>query len=246
MTLFSKKYLLVASVFYFSASSLSFAMDQGEVDGNQVHVARVHDVALDFSDERTNWYSNYADYSIGQEDMINFNSQINHIPNLQNTTGYLLGGTNVSDDLFMYVATKHSGFKPDTNYEIKFKDLVFATNEPPGRIGVGGAPGESVYVKAGAAALKPSPQEEEGFVKMNIDKGIQSNNGKNAIVMGNFAKTNNSSPGEYELKHITLNKSILVKTNPKGNLWFFVGTDSGFESRTEIYFKSANFEVSEH
>lgn len=246
MTIFIKKFLLAVSICYLFMSSLSFSMNEDEETNYLAHVAPANDVILDFSDEQKDWHSGCADYSIGQEGRIDFKSGIRTIPNLLGAQGYLLEGNNSSDDLFMYVSIKYPDLKPNTNYKIEFKQLVFATNAPAGNRGVGGAPGESVHVKVGASTLQPKPERKNQFFRMNIDHGCQADDGENAVVMGNFAKTSGNSTNNYELKIIdALKKSRIIKTTPSGELWFFVGTDSGFESWTSIYFISANFTIRE-
>ena len=68
-------------------------------------------------------------------------------------------------------------------------NVEIATNVPSGCIGVGGAPGESVWVKAGATTVEPVAIDQGGQLRMNIDKGNQSNGGANAVVLGNVANS---------------------------------------------------------
>lgn len=75
------------------------------------------------------------------EDIIQFTSVQKAIPNL-NKYGYLLGGANRSDDLFMYITTKISGLNPHAKYSLSVSSLSIATNVPKGLTGVGGRPGE--------------------------------------------------------------------------------------------------------
>ncbi len=45
--------------------------------------------------------------------------------------------------------------------------------------GIGGSPGESVYVKAGATTEEPLIIEDsDGWLRMNIDKGNQAGEGQ--------------------------------------------------------------------
>ncbi|MBS4021343.1 MAG: hypothetical protein KGZ79_02820 [Dethiobacter sp.] len=72
-----------------------------------------------------------------------------------------------------------------------------------------------------------------------MDKGGQSEGGKNAIVVGDAAKLENEEFGVYELK--TLNNAgepLEITSDADGNLWLFVGTDSGFEGKTVLYYTS--------
>ncbi len=73
---------------------------------------------------------------------------------------------------------------------------------------------------------------------MNVDIGSQSNGGENAVVLGNVA---NSLPCEgsqrWELKQVSgTGQAIEVTSDRAGAVWFFVGTDSGFEATTSLYY----------
>lgn len=234
---------LIISIFYPYSSLQLLAMEEEEEFISNINKIRIN---LDFSEER-DFYSNCADYSIGHADAIHFKSGIRVIPNLENKEGYLLEGINLDDDLFMYVSTKFSDLRPNTKYQVVFKKIEFATNVAKGRIGAGGSPGESVHVKVGASTEKPEPQIKDRYYRMNIDQGRQNNEGKNAVIMGNFSKTSGNTTSDYEIKTIEpLKKYRIVETNSDGELWFFAGTDSGFQSsKTAIYFTSANFELGE-
>jgi len=99
-----------------------------------------------------------------------------------NGTGFYIQGNNHSDDLFMFLKRRLSsadGVVVGVSYEITFK-IVFASGAPTGCGGIGGAPGESVYLKAGAspaeplALLTPPPTDPRFFshLRMNVDKPI--------------------------------------------------------------------------
>ena len=60
-----------------------------------------------------------------------------------------ISGVNRSDDLFMFYKGQVGGLQGGTTYQVSFQ-VEFATIAPSGCIGVGGAPGENVYIKAGA------------------------------------------------------------------------------------------------
>ncbi len=77
----------------------------------------------------------------------------------------------------MYYKSRLTGLMPNTLYRAGFV-LGLATNAPRGCTGVGGAPGESVYLKAGVSAVEPvAILAGDGHLRMNIDKGNQSNGG---------------------------------------------------------------------
>jgi hypothetical protein len=118
---------------------------------------------------------------------------------------------------------------------------VLASDVPPGLSGIGGSPGESVYVKVGATTIEPPVEEDptDGWLRMNIDKGNQANEGEDMINIGDMANPNltPASAGSYELMEQTSSgRDFEVTAGEDGVLWFIVGTDSGFEGLTTLYY----------
>jgi hypothetical protein len=174
---------------------------------------------------------------------IKFISSQKSIPGLDEE-GYFLGGTNLSDDLYMFLTTKIGDLAPNTKYVLSCFSLTIATNVPKGLAGVGGKPGESVWIKLGAYNLHPEEiLKSPNYISTNFDHGNQSNDGNNAFVMGNFAKQSDDKSNNYELKELSSSKHLEAQTNEVGEMWLIFGTDSGFEARTEAYFISADIDL---
>ncbi|HIA17499.1 MAG TPA: hypothetical protein EYN72_12090, partial [Dehalococcoidia bacterium] len=58
----------------------------------------------------------------------------------------------------------------------------------PEVLGIGGSPGESVFVKAGASAVEPTQsQDSSGWLRSNVDKGNQASDGSETVVIGNVS-----------------------------------------------------------
>lgn len=195
------------------------------------------------------WMAGFADYPKGDESFYQLKSDAVNLPApLQDLAGVYVSGSNHSDDLFMYVKKKFTGFDANTQYHIEF-DLTFATNTPRDCFGVGGAPGEGVTVKAGASTQEPIALEDgSGYYRMNIDIGSQTNSGSDAIALGNIASSREcGSAGDdtYELKTLSHGmNSFDVYSNAEGEVWFLFGTDSGFEAITNIYYYQGHIAVS--
>ena len=106
--------------------------------------------------------------------------------------------------------------------------------------GIGGSPGESVYVKVGATTEEPLIVEDaDGWLRMNIDKGNQASEGEDMINIGDMANPNLTpeSAGSYELmEQNSVGREFEVTADEAGTLWFIVGTDSGFEGLTTLYY----------
>lgn len=162
-------------------------------------------------------------------------------PPLDNQFGYLLGGTNRSDDLFMFIWRAVAGLAPGQAYRVRV-DFTIATNVPPNCAGIGGSPGEGVAVKAGASNREPATFIEQNRVRPNFDKDNQGGSGRDVVVAGDFAGGGGTcSQGIYQLKSLsTAGREPIVTADAAGRLWLILGTDSGFEGRTEIYFLSGS------
>lgn len=145
-----------------------------------------------------------------------------------------LTGHNRSDDLFMFVKRRLDGLRPNARYQIRF-DIEIASDAPQNSFGAGGSPG-SVPLKAGASAREPQAvPDSQGFLRLNIDKGNQAVGGRDMIVLGTVGV-----PGDqfvYQFKRLD-NRSypFFARADAQGHLWAIVGTDSGFESRTALYY----------
>lgn len=192
-----------------------------------------------FSEDAEGWTGSFADYPEDDADFYELSFEHATLPDpLDNSDGALKqSGNNHSDDLFMYVKKKVTGLKPNTEYKVAF-DIEIASNATGDSFGVGGSPATSVYVKAGISTIEPiGERQEDGHLRMNIDKSNQSNSGADMKKIGDFS--NGTSGNDYALKTLTYSENELkARTNNDGELWLIVGTDSGFESTTTIYYNT--------
>lgn len=200
-----------------------------------------------FNNGADGWLAGFSDYPVNPTADYQLTSGISLLPSpLNSISGFNLSGKNRSDDLFMFIKKRFSGFVPNTQYQLQF-EITFASNAPSGCIGVGGAPGEAVTIKVGASNIEPLALNNGNNVyQMNIDKGNQKTSGSNAINIGDFANTKNCDDGDFSYELKTLNNDstpFSVFTNSDGDLWFLLSTDSGFESTTSIYFISGTVEI---
>lgn len=137
----------------------------------------------------------------------------------------------------MFMKKRITGLLPGTEYLFGV-EVTFATNAPRGCAGAGGAPGESVYLKAGISVEEPQPIHTDGSWRMNIDKGDQGNDGKDARVIGDIANSSTMCSGTpYEMKTVTgIPVARTVRVSAEGSVWLMIGTDSGFEAMTSLYY----------
>ena len=198
-------------------------------------------ITIDFSGSTQGFVAGFADYPPANAAIYFLQSA--HLPLPDGVTatgsGLFISGVNRSDDLFMYYKGRLTGLMPNTTYRASFV-LGLATNAPRGCLGVGGAPGESVYLKAGVSAVEPvGILAADGHLRMNIDKGNQANGGADAVTLGDVANTQPCGEGlpRYELKTVAGGgQEVVAETDAQGRLWVLFGTDSGFESLTALFY----------
>ncbi len=191
-----------------------------------------------FENDMNGWIADFADYPVGEEQFYELNSGHDTLPNpLDGSQGALMiTGNNHSDDLFMFIKRKVTGFLPHQQLRITFQ-VEFASDAPNGSIGVGGSPAESVYVKVGASGIEPEKITDGNDYRMNIDKGNQSNGGTDMIAIGNVA--NGDTKFIYRLvNRNNADSPVSVTANEDGEVWLILGTDSGFEATTTLYYNS--------
>jgi hypothetical protein len=144
---------------------------------------------------------------------------------------YYTGGTNRSDDLFIYSKKKFGGYAASKLYKLTF-EIEIATSQSSGCVGVGGSPGESVYVVAGAAPTEPKTVLTAGQYVVNLERGNQATPGAASQVLGNVANTvANCGPQVYQSKIVKSTAPLAVKSDANGDIWVFFGIDSGFEAK---------------
>jgi hypothetical protein len=183
------------------------------------------------------WVGGFADYhtETAPTDVV---WQARDLPAPLTGKGYYTGGTNRSDDLFIYNKRKFGGYKPSQNYNLGFK-IELVTNQSSGCFGVGGAPGESVYVVAGAAPTEPKTVLTGGQYTLNLPRGNQATPGTASQVLGNVANSvPNCGTPVYEAKIVKSTVPLVVKSDANGDIWVFFGIDSGFEAKSTVYYKS--------
>lgn len=241
----NRKYFIIAVV---SIMSLLFVGCSGNAQPEGLSFE------YDFSDNDHGWTGDFTDLPIDYEPDI-YDLEFDHTdrpPSVGEGKALRLSGINRSDDLFMYLKkqlTSAEGIKPNTTYLVHFI-VEFATDAPAGAFGVGGPPGEAVWVKVGAAPIEPIPVPEEDsphpHLVTNVDKGRQNEDGEHALRIGDVAKVDNDEFDVYELKTLNNQEQALeVTSDADGNLWIFVGTDSGFEGKTTLYYTQISVSLEE-
>lgn len=203
-------------------------------------------VTSDFANGPLGWVAGVSDYSVDQEEIIEFEAGIRPLPAeiSGSASGFFVSSRNRSDDLFVYLKRRigtTEQLEPNTTYRLSFT-VTIASNAPSGCAGVGGAPGEGLYVKVGGSTTEPVtlPPDAEGYYALSVDKGNQSSGGPAGTVIGDIAngdECNDPTNAPYKTIVRSGAHTTSVTTDANGDLWLLVGTDSAFEGLTQIYYQ---------
>jgi len=197
--------------------------------------------SYDFEADAQGWEDAFADYPVGEEDFFELSFAHDTLPeNLPQRGALRISGNNHSDDLFMFLRKQVSGLKPNTAYNIIFH-VELASQYPESSVGVGGSPGASVAMLVGAMRRQPGVVEGNlGYDAMvpNFDHRIPFERGQKTDDVLNIG--NIGIPGE-EFIYTLISRSnedipFVETTDKDGKIWVIVGTDSGFEATTTLFY----------
>lgn len=198
----------------------------------------VFSYSYEFSQSDEGWEGDFADYPENDSIFYELKFKYDTVPGTSgNRKGLMLNGNNHSDDLFMFVRKKLSGLKPNTTYRVLF-NVRLASKEKTGAVGAGGAPGEGVFVKAGVSRVQPKKMLTDGTYRMNVNIGSQAEAGSDALVLGHIGVNATTSSFTEIYRNNNSASSFLVTTGQNGEVWVFIGTDSGYEGITTVYYTS--------
>lgn len=190
---------------------------------------------FDFRAAPSGWEASFTDYPEGRAADVGFEAGVRSLPDPLEGSSLFHRGNNFSDDLFMYFKRRVDGLEPGARYRASF-EVRFASDAGED-CQVGKAP--NVVVKAGAAETEPTRVvDEDGVVRLSVDKGSQTNSGENALVLGDMR---NGEPGcgeevPFAEETVTGEGTITVAADDDGGLWLFFGSESAFEVPQELYF----------
>ena len=227
----------------FAALSVSSILSGCSLDQGVTGLQLVS-LTYDFSTSEHGWQPGFCDYPATSYDSTFYELRYAHTNAPSEIDGdgkaIMLSGNNHSDDLFMYLKRKVVNLAPETDYFLTY-EVTVASNAAGESFGAGGGPGTSVFLKVGASDIEPRSVVEDGQYIMNIDKGNQIEDGENMVTIGDvggpsdgkgyvlLTRTNGPDIAHTE-------KQLVVRTNNKGELWLIVGTDSGYEGTTTLYY----------
>ena len=187
----------------------------------------------------------FADKPPGEEQFYELDFAHEALPApLQARRGLRLSGNNHSDDLAMLIKAPLAGLRAGGLYRVEL-EVELASDVPAGCAGVGGSPGEGLYMKLGATTQEPlalpsNAPGDGGWLRLNIDYGQQSTGGATVPVVGILSNSHSCDDGTeapWELKTLsTRGHELRVRADAQGRMWVVAGSDSAFEGRTDYYF----------
>ncbi len=208
-------------------------------------------ISFDFRNGSLGWEAGFADYppATDKNDLYELRAEIRSLPPELgvNGTGFYIQGNNRSDDLFMFLKRRldsADGIVAGQTYQITFT-LVFASAEQSGCFGVGGSPGDAVGLKAGATPAEPiavlDNSTPSAWLRMNVGKGGGQRDYGDLAASGVSSIANGIPCGSEPPKYISIQRNhqhtSLVNANSRGEIWLLVGTDSGYEGGTRLYYQ---------
>jgi len=190
------------------------------------------------------WSAVFAEYPDGENEFYELNSGIKNLPEPLDQTkkAFMLSGNNHSDALQMWLVKQLSGLAPESKYSIE-SEVELASKYPDGSVGIGGSPGNSVHLVSKFATqgytLEKGKSEGEN-VKLVLKKVEAVPESVMNTDLGDVSITSD----QYVYKLINRKKSSesnVVVTDKDGKLWAIVGTWSGFEGISTLYYTRIKF-----
>lgn len=198
---------------------------------------------FDFSRGSGGVLAGFTDYDLYTTDL-RFTAEIRELPReinvfSRNRRAFYVSSNNRPDDIFMFLKvpiTAEDGVEPGATYKLSLQ-VELASNSTD-CAGAGGSE-SNVYLKAGGSALEPLPLLMGTYVSINVDKGSQQEGGKDLGVIGKVWNGQECQLDPKSKQWVMLRRTY-EHPNPivtvHDQLWVTVGTDSGYESITSLYY----------
>lgn len=203
----------------------------------------VKEYSFNFSNDTEGWQAYFSDYHVGKEDFYELSFAYSLLPEPLDTTvpALRISGNNHSDDLVSMIYRKFDGLQPNRTYAITF-DIHLASNVSTNSFGIGGSP--NLAIGAGGIPYAPtSTVDEEGLYRPNFSSALQSHLSNDTLkTLGTIGVGEDVT--EYAMiNRNNLNDPVKLTANSKGELWLMIGTDSGFEGITTLYYTSIKIKM---
>ena len=174
------------------------------------------------------WKAVFAEYPEGEEEFYELESGQKNLPEPLDKTkkAFMLSGNNHSDALQMWLVKQLSGLAASAKYTIE-TEVELASKYPDGSVGIGGSPGNAVHLVSHFSTGGYTLEKKQGSnIQLVLSKTEEISDVVASIDLGDYqliTRKKSSSP-EY------------VRTDSQGKLWAIVGTWSGFEGISTLYY----------
>jgi hypothetical protein len=192
--------------------------------------------SFDFRNGALAWQPIFVGYTQFNQDIYEMLAEIRSLPPELGVsgTGFYIQGHNRCDCLGMYLKRRLSvldGVVPGQRYRLSYT-VMLASNAQTGCIGPG-SPGESVRLLFGGSQIEPitfaGPYDTR---RLNVESTVASLDGD--IANGLPCNLNSKPYVSIQRSHT---HTTDVTADSAGDLWMFVGTRSGFEGFTTLYYQ---------
>lgn len=241
---------------YVLAGALLFASCKNEDENDKVIIletdfnkaANLQKSTIVANEEVDGWKAVFAEYPENDVDFYELESGIKNLPTPLDQTkkAFMLSGNNHSDALQMYLTKQLSGLEPNTRYTIE-TEVELASKYPNGSVGIGGSPGNSVHLVSKFASdgytLKSGKNEFDN-VQLVLNKVEALPESVMNIDLGDV-----SIPSDQYIYQIINRKKTsspdVVVSDDQGKLWAVIGTWSGFEGISTLYYTRIKITLTE-
>jgi hypothetical protein len=203
---------------------------------------------FEFSRGSAGMLAGFSDYGHVVEGL-NCRAEVRPLPpalgnSFRGRNAYYLAANNASDDIFMFlksVLTSADGIVRFQPYLASF-DIQFAS-QSNNCVGVGGD-ASAVWLKAGGSSLEPVTilTSNNEYVGISVDKGAQAAGGKDLGTIGSIWNGVECPESKWMMLRRTYTHPYPITATGEGTagaggqLWIALGTESGYESVTEVYY----------
>src|SRR5687767_13133841 len=151
---------------------------------------------------------------------------------------FYIQGSNHSASLIMFLKRRlgaSDGIVAGRTYRVEYMMKV-ASNAASRCVGIGSPPGEGVFLRAGASPVEPKPElEANGWLRLNVDLATAT------TVTGDIANGLDCELAYPIFPYVYIHRQVQhpnVTATTSGELWLLVGTISGFEGLTGLYYQN--------
>ena len=199
--------------------------------------------SYNFSNGTDGWQQFFSDYPVGSEVAFELEFEHTNLPDPldNNVKALMISGNNHSDDLLSFIYRKFDGLQPNKTYAVTF-DVNFASNAPSNAIGIGGSP-DLAFGVGGIPFAPANTPDGDNWHRPNFKSDLQSRLSNDTLQMTGTIGVGEDATDFALINHNNNGNPIMLTANNNGELWLMMGTDSGFEGTTTLYYTSIKIKL---